>query len=105
MRHMFLSRNKSRPSVCLSIHADISMLFLLCFYTPFLLHLPSALLGEEFVSDEFRVVVDSRVDTHALDTANHLGNLALVHRSELRDARVANLTSSVGEFLDKRKVL
>lgn len=49
--------------------------------------------------------MNSRVDTHSLNPSNHLGNLALVDRSQTGPLAVDNLARRSSEFLDERKVL
>lgn len=62
-------------------------------------------LGEEVFPDHLGVSVNSRVQAHTLNPANHLGNLALVDRAKARARRVRDLTRRRREFLDQRKVL
>ena len=62
-------------------------------------------LREEVVSDHLGVVVNGRVDAHALDAADHLCNLALVGGPQARAGRVGDLARRRRELLHERKVL
>lgn len=81
-----------------------------CFLFPFsfLLSLSRARLsplGEEVFPDHFRVSVNSRIQAHTLNPANHLCNLALIDRTKARARRVRNLSRRRRELLNQRKVL
>ena len=49
--------------------------------------------------------MNGRVQAHALNSADHLGNLALVDRTKARARRVRDLTRRRSELLDQREVL
>lgn len=48
-------------------------------------------LGEKIVPNHLGMIVDSRVDTHALYTSNHFGDFALVDGAEARAAGMCDL--------------
>lgn len=57
-------------------------------------------LGEEVFPDHLGMSVNSRVQAHTLNPANHLGNLALVNRTKARARRVRNLSRRRRKLLD-----
>lgn len=59
----------------------------------------------EIRANEFGVVVNRRVQAHALDSANHLGNLALVDGSQSSLLGMLNLTGASRKRLDEREIL
>lgn len=49
-------------------------------------------MGIKVIADHLRMVVNSRIDAHALDSANHLGDFALVDRSQASAGRMLDLS-------------
>lgn len=65
----------------------------------------SSPLREEVVPNHLRMIMNRGINAHALNTTNHLGNLALIDGPQARAGRVNDLARRGGEFLHKRKVL
>lgn len=69
------------------------------------LQLSFTLRRKEIGADKFRVIVNCRVETHALNSANHLGDLALVDRTKACFRRRLDLSRAGRKFLNEREVL
>lgn len=51
------------------------------------------------------MIVNCRVETHALDSANHFGDLALIDRTKAGLCRRLDLSGASRKFLNEREVL